>query len=363
VNTDGHPGCNTKLVTTKNPIGIYGGSFQFLGSLSESTVFLGENNFVMSADGSETYWGPTATASLPVAGGVGDIQAISQSNLMNPTPQNIIFSNAQCEAADGGDSAVFNSIAAGINELRFFDTLPFNLGSFRLQSRTNNQIVGIDSSPPSILISLKTANLTLQQTISNICPKLESLKIEGCYLCPGGAMWTIKARSDCLNGACLLSMTGDGVLTTSSIYIGKEVGVQYVNFTAPIKVGSVTLKCESGINEDTIHSGFSLDEPHTVIDPNGTHTNFTPGVPTDGGTSDWDLNIRIGIAIGSTFGILILICSITILIVMCKPKVKGYKSVYEASEDMREKPKKTYVDDLTEGEELNNLKEEEEFVY
>jgi hypothetical protein len=349
VNTDGHPGCNTKLVDNKNPIGIYGGSFQYLGSLSDSTLFLGENNFIMSADGSELYFCPTATASLPDPGGIGDLQAISENNLINVNSQSAIFSNAQFTAVDGGDSAVFNSEDPGINELAFCPAVPFTIGSIRIASKSNSLIIGMDSAPPSLLISISTVNLTLQQTISKICPKMTSINIKGCYQCPGGAMWSIKAFSECLNGACLLSMTGDGSLMTSSIYIGKEPQIQYVNFTAPIKEGSVKLTCESGTNTAEIESSFSLEDPHTVIDPNGTHTNFTPGVPTDGGTTDWDWSLKIGIGVGSSFGVLMVLILILCLVIQCKPKflrLPKYKQVDDEIE-MSNKPLNVAEDEIT----------------
>jgi hypothetical protein len=188
ITTGGHSSCSTRYVDTKTPIGIYGGFFTYLGSLSDTVTLLGTDKFIMSADGKDVFFGSASLPSLPVIGGIGDIQSGTEADLQNPNPHSYVFNPNQFTMHDAGDSCDFNGVNSGIQNLAFLLKLPQTIGPYHLLSNGNQVISGIHMDPGNMLVSLKLVNVTLTNIISEICPDLKAGKVSGAYKSAGGAM-------------------------------------------------------------------------------------------------------------------------------------------------------------------------------
>jgi len=338
--------CQTVQINTGGEIDVNDRlSVQFLGSLAGSTDVFGTNKFITNLEGGDAYYGFASPPSAPQVNTIGDIQAATSSGLQNPTYTSFIWNVDILDPYDSGENSVaFTTSANGINLLQVYPKLPHQIGTTIWHFNGNAALEGVNENPGSLLLNIKAVNYTFQQVVDQVCPVMKSHSITGSYQSDGGATWVVFASSDCGTGSCVLTVDTTTVqLTRSSLRLYKDQTFTYiVNFTAALKEGCVTMTCTAGLNKESIHDCYKLDDPHTIINPNGTTPSVTPGTPTDGGGGiTFDLGKWLGFGIGGFFMIFFIVAAVVFLLCMLKPG--GYQSISFSNPKYRSS--ETFIDD------------------
>jgi len=317
---DGVSKCQLTLASPGSTVnvGLTPVRFTLLGLLQGDITIFGDNKFIVSSDGSNAWYGPASLASLPVSGGIGDIQSGSESGLLNPTTSSFLFSTNQVQMLPAQDYCSYNVQASGIRQLNFLPRLPVTIGTTSWNLNGNSAINGISSNPGPVLGQITMGSYTFRSVINEICPQGNSIGISGCYLCEGGARWTIKAKSSCAPGSCVLTTQSNGVtLLTSSIILERSIETYFINFTMTDKKGTLNLKCSSGGRSFTLEEKYVLEEPRTIIDPNGTIVGYVPGYPNPTiGVDSLVKSLDIGETIGASIGTAVLVAAVLLLVIL-----------------------------------------------
>lgn len=289
----------------------------------EGTLANNQQNFVrqtvLCTDGFNGI-GYAATPQHPVAGGFGDIQANTQSQL--GPGGNYIFADSIITANPAGRAINYVFEPQGYWQRDTFDQFPAQVGSINW-AVNGNTLYGEEMAPGEVLFTLKTiVPLKVSRQVNLVIPQVDAYNITGCYLCAVGFTVFITARSKGSAGqaivtsndpliivatpSIILQTTNTDImikLVTSKSSVDFDLQVSAGKYTSIIHVtGDLVFQPLVGFHNGTFISNGSLSDNGATLDLSGWLDGLLP----------WQKNLIIAaIVVASVIAAIILGCLVS----------------------------------------------------
>jgi hypothetical protein len=251
-------------------------SVSVVGSLSGSTEEFGTNKIIDRGTG--VYLGPAAITGAFTRGVPGDIQGNSINDFAFPSVDpntnhgSFQFAPDLTTAQFTTQQTSYSFAQPGLDSVVDGQYLKFPavIGS-TLYTYSNGQLVGTDSQPGALLVSLYTTKpFNLSRRVDLVCPEIESINCAGCFKCLEGSQLLISARSTCNSGPANIAIYSDQNLTlfTYSIMLNLSFSPLIIQLGSFDKYVLGHLRLFSGSKEATHDFQCTFDSPPGLDDRN-----------------------------------------------------------------------------------------------
>lgn len=284
---------------------------QFQGVFLDFGINWGGKRVVINSAKSSAWIADTALTNSPNSDIIGDIQSDTVTGLTNPSSNSFQYARTIVSWFSDCHRTYFSYAQPGMQYLNNFPKFPTTYTGFLW---SYNPSVGLTA--PVNRVNNALVTITLKQDLTLyilddlICPYVEVISTSGCFHCPESAIMTIKFRSTCQPGSCVVS-TGNFQTLNTTIYLSNTLTTGTIAFYSNIQnvVGNLTITCK----ERSYSARFNA----TLIDPSTVYERAPDGysVPPAGGSST-DLGGLFGVGKTTSDAILAIIIIVAVIVIL-----------------------------------------------
>jgi len=285
--------CQTSTISVKGtPTASVYGYVTMIGSLQGQFIDFGNKKIIVE-DKTSIHLKEACAVGAPVAGAVGDIQSDSIPRMMGGGFNAFQYAEDIVTRLDSKRSTTYTFKQAGSRQLDDSSKLPV-VYSGNTWSLGEDGYIGADLKTTGAVLGIyqSSEELTFTRTINQICPRFSVKNASGCYNCSSGSSVLISARSVCMPGLVIVSITEENpVLFTKSIALTNSLSDFVLQIATNQRQNKFTLTLAStidAIEKVSLTVEFTAIEYIEIQPPNNTEN--SNGTKDTGGGGDFSLS-------------------------------------------------------------------------
>jgi hypothetical protein len=288
-------------------------TYTLLGSLSSSIPYFQNRGFLLR--GSDAFIAPVSTYGNPQFGTVNDIQSSSPG--FSPVMTSFIFPSTSVQGIAAQYTVDYQFPSPGANLLNVNTQLPFTTNGISWSSN-GTYPVGLNPNPGAVQLFVQTTDLLVRYLNTNVCPKIDTIVVNGCFNCPQGLTFTLSAFSVCDTGSAMVSLetTNQIVLETTFVSLSKNLAtlIIYAKSSSRQIQGNLCLTYKTSKDCKPFITVLNDAPPLTQQEIENVYGNFTFNENGIGSLTEWwdsltgsAALIKYAVIIGAVIGLLALV--------------------------------------------------------